>query len=276
MFAKPKGTNSTGNAEPKPITEVRTAKRITVFKSVIFSIMCLLMFVPFIGKLGAAKLGALYIFGDDGKKSGRTSGNVYMRNGRSRAMAFFAPVRNAYTLFIRSTFSSLSIAWRGLSDIEITSWNSFFYFTVDRFARPIKVFGKMAYIGLNTNILNVGGTVITTPPVGATAPHDTPISTISITTTQVKIDYVTNPQGSNTLVSCTSGLSAGVRKPQKSLFRNVTIVDSSVGVTVDIIAAYTAKFGIPIVGTRIFIEMKVVDISTGLVSQLSGANIVVS
>lgn len=231
--------------------------------------------LPFVGKAAATKLSVLYIFGNDGKFSGRTSGDVYMRNGRKRAMAFFAPVRNAATLFVRSNFSTFSSGWNSLTNPQRLVWLSFKYYNVDVFARSFVVTGKQAYIGINSNMLNTQQTPLVDAPLGKVPPPATVVGILSATVGTLSQAYTLNPDGKKAIVWATGGLSAGTYKPDKNKFRIIGVVDTSAAGPADLFTAYVAKFGTPVVGTKIFVSFQCIGFTTGLPSQQSGSQTVV-
>lgn len=224
----------------------------------------------FLLKIGASKLSALYLLGDNGLKSGRTSANVYLRNGRIRQFRVPRLVRNAYTSSVRATFALFSGNFRGLTPDEIAAWNSYEGTASDRFGRAIKVTGKQAYIRLNALLASVGTGPLVIPPTGAASPAPTlnPIMTTN-TITAVRFDYSTNADGAVTQLWATRPLSAGVSRPGQSQFVLLGTVDTSTGSPINFSAAYILRFGAPIVGSQIFIQLKVVNPATGLASAIS-------
>ena len=268
-FAKGTKSNSNGNV-CKPITEVHSGAK-KYFKIALGLFLFAALFIPFVGKAIGLKMSALYMFSNDGKVSGRTGGDVKMRNGRSRAMAFPALVRNIYTSTARGFFSTFSSSWRTLNDAERTTWLNFSYSTTDRFARPITIRGKSAYVGINTNLSNVGGTPIALAPTGATPPSSTIITELAtdVSLTQMNIVYAVNATGGKTLVYATTSLSPSINRPSQSAYRLIGVVNTSAASPADIWAAYVAKFGVPAVGARVFLQLRSIDVSTGLASAIT-------
>ena len=253
-----------------PISQIRNGgKKVLAVLGVIAFIA--LMFVPMLGKAIGVKLGALYLFGDNGKKSGRTGGNVYQRNGRVREFKVPALVRNTYTSFVRSVFATYSSAFRALTPEQILEWNSYVGTSSDRFGRMIEVKGKQAFIRLNGNLANSNQSSITDPPVSGIPPLATLLAppTIAVGAAQFDLPYTVNPTGAFTEIFATACLSAGVSRPASSKFRMITVVDTTVASPADLYAAYVAKFGIPVAGSNIFVRAKVIGDSSGLASAIT-------
>jgi hypothetical protein len=252
-----------------------TPKRpwLAILGVLIFGLASITTLHLFAASAAAGSFAALYLFSNDGKVSGRMSGDVKMRNGRSRAMAFPALVRNAYTTAIRSSFAAFSTAFRGLSASEIDQWNNFSYKHSDRFANTIDVKGKMAYIGVNQNLTDIGQPSITAPlafvgtfDVALTAPVTA--TSAGVVTVPSSIYNAANKY----LVFATKSLSAGVRRPSKSAFRVIGVDPTITLGVMDLSAMYNAKFGAPIAGGQIFVLVVAVDKTTG--EKSVGSNIV--
>ncbi len=262
-----KGSNSGNVSKPVKPEIRRPAKR---YITAILGIVALLGLFLF-PKIAAAKYAGLYILGDNGKKSGRESGSVAMRNGRNRQMAFFATTLNAFTSAAKAVFSAFNSAWRGLAESERLTWLGYETFTSDRFARPVKVSGKTAFVQLNVNIANSGGSIIAVAPSKSIpAPVYTALTSLTATasTGAISIAYVMNAAGTTTFIWATKPLSAGVSKPSKSAFRLVSIGDTSAASPLSFGADYSGRFGniTGNAGDKIFIRTVVVDNATGLTS----------
>ena len=266
-----KGTKSSSNGNVcKPITEVHSGAK-KYLKIALGLFLFAALFIPFVGKAIGLKMSALYMFSNDGKVSGRTGGDVKMRNGRSRSMAFPALVRNIYTSTARGFFATFSSSWRNLTDAERTTWLNWSYSTVDRFARPIAIKGKSAYVGINTNLSNVAGTPIALAPTGATPPSATIITELAtdISLAQMNLVYPTNVSGGTTLVYATTSLSQSISRPSQSAFRLIGVIDTSAASPVNLWTAYTQKFGTPTNHNRVFVQLKSIDNGTGLPSAIT-------
>ena len=253
-----------------PISQIRNGgKKVLMFLGIVAVIA--LMFVPIVGKAIGAKLGALYLFGDNGKKSGRTGGNVYQRNGRVREFKVPALVRNTYTSFVRSVFATYSSAFRALHPEQIIEWNNYKGYSSDRFGRMVEIKGKQAFIRLNGNLANSTQSPINDPPVSGIPPLATLLAppTIKVSGSVFDLPFTPNPTGVFTEIFATASLSAGVSRPANSKFRMITVIDTSGVSPADLWAAYVAKFGVPTVGANIFVRAKVIGDSTGLASAIT-------
>lgn len=219
----------------------------------------------------SAKVAMLVIAADDKKFSGRADGNVYMRNGRIRKMAFFGKVLNAFTSAAKAVFANYNSQWRNLTQLQMKTWLNYETFVSDRFANQVKVTGKTAYVQLNVNIANSGGTEIdVAPPKSATPPTYIALTSLAADASAgtVNIAYVINAGAPTAFIYATKPLSAGVFKPSASAFRLVSIGDFTAASPLLFGTDYVARFGAITneTGSKIFVRVVNVDNATGLTS----------
>ncbi len=236
-----------------------------------FVAICGLVAMLLFPKATAAKTAMLYIMGDNGKKSGRASGNVYSRNGRIRGMAFFARTLNQFTSAAKAVFSFFNSNYKALTEDQRKTWVGYVKFVSNRFAESVKVAGKTAYTQLNANIANSGGTAIDVAPSDlASAPVYVNLTgvTSSAAAGTVSIAYVLEPTATNAFIYATKPLSPGIEKPSKSAFRLVSLGDFSAASPLAFGADYVNRFGLITskAGSKIFIRVVNVDNTTGLTS----------
>lgn len=222
----------------------------------------------------------LYLKADNGKLSGRADGNVYMRNGRVRGFTVPALVRNAFTSIARTNLASMSSAWNALTEVQRLTWlNANGIFRSDRFGNPVEIKGKELFVLCNTNLLNVGSPtltdfpVISIPPVGLTSLS----GAASVGGGTNVVVFTATPISANEklLVFATAPQRAGVSRPSQSAYRLIQATAISAASPINIFANYNAKYGVPTVGTKIFIRVVSVAIGSGLTSAKTDANYVV-
>ena len=225
------------------------------------------------------KWGALVVDGRNkigGQVASRNRSGAYMRNK-------VTPVNPSTTAQIvaRTILSSNSQAWRSLTDAQREQWNSAVsdYQKTDIFGDIVRPSGFNLSVRLNSNLANVGASVISTPlsPVGvnvftslslaAAAGAGSLVATVSPETLDAD-EYV--------IASATAPQSAG-KSFVKSEYRQIEIIQAVVGGSIDLAASYIAKFGsIGAAGQKVFVQFKHVHITTGQTSQPQEAVAVVS
>ena len=211
-----------------------------------------------------AKFGAIVV---DGR--GKLGGHVASRN---RAGAYFrtkvTPVNpdTSFQQAVRSLLTSLSQSWRDLTNDERSAWNA----SVSDFAKT-DVFGDIRnptgfnlYIRLNANIDTVGGSTIDIPPLpGAVTATEATAAVFNLTGNISTIAFTpTVPAGEAVIVRATPGLSPGISFV-KSEYRIIEILAAAATSPADIDASYIAKFGAPVEGSKIFVTLETVNITTG-------------
>lgn len=221
-------------------------------------------------KLYNAIIFMLYSIANNGKLSGRADGNVYMRNGRVRSMKVPRLVRNTYTQSARGLFANFSSAWRSLSADDQLTWLNYETFRYDRFANAINVRGNQAFIATNVNLSNIGEATLTRAPKPDSS-EAVQLVSLSATTSSLDLYFIPVLIGTS-LIYATTGLSAGINRPSQSAFRLIGIADLTTASPADIFSIYTAKFGNPIVGTKIFLQVINVGTTSGQASAITAVN----
>lgn len=216
----------------------------------------------------------LYLFANNGKLSGRMGGDVKMRNGRSRGFTVPSLVRNAYTSSARSLFAGLSSSFRSLTPDQIAGWNAAAGFSfVDRFAQSHVLKGKQLYISLNSNLSNTLNAMIADAPVpsGILPLPDQTLAATTIVTDSIQLgsSLLLVPAGTSLLISATALQSPGVSRPSQSAFRLIATIAGGSSIPIELIAAYSTKFGGITSGAKLFVQCVSVNNTTGEASAIT-------
>lgn len=187
----------------------------------------------------------------DGLTSSRNRFGQYVR---TRAI----PVqpRTTAQLNQRARMATNAAAWRGLSDAQRAGWLSLglMMARTDALGQVYTLNGFGAYCSVNNNNLDAGDSAVSDAP-ALTTPGDILTATITLTAAAFSVAYTATP------------LSAGVRlfifcSPQRSEgrsfeadYRLIAVTAAAAASPANILAAYTAKFGVPVVGNRIFTSL---------------------
>lgn len=179
------------------------------------------------------------------------SRNRFGQYFRSRA----TPVqpRTVAQLNQRARMSTNAAGWRGLTDAQRAGWTDLglSISRTDSLGSSYTLNGFMAYCSVNNNKLDAGDAVVPNAP-SIVTPPDLTTATITLTAAAFSIAYTATP------------LAAGVRlfvwvSPQRSAgvnfngdYRLLTVTAAAAASPAAIITAYTAKFGVPVVGNKIF------------------------
>lgn len=188
--------------------------------------------------------------------------------------------RTARQVAQRSALTTYARGWDALTATEIAAWNAFAVANPvkDVFGQSIKLTGMQMYVRLNVAISNVGGTAITTPPADLSVTNLTSV-TASATgggTPAFSITAASPALGTNEVANiyATANLKAG-RSNIQTFLRNILFNQSLASLPLDLLAAYSAKFGDPVTGSIIGLAVQITDSVTGAQSlKLSQALVV--
>lgn len=183
------------------------------------------------------------------------SRNRFGQYKRTRA----SPVqpRTVAQLNQRARMTTNAAAWRALTDAQRAGWLSLgaAISRTDSLGQTYTLNGFMAYTSVNNNKLDAGDAAVSDAPAIVT-PADLTTATITLTAAAFSVAYTATP------------LAAGVRlfiwvSPQRSRgvsfngdYRLLTVTAAAAASPANILAAYTAKFGVPIVNNRIFLSLE--------------------
>lgn len=207
---------------------------------------------------------------------GKVGGSVI---SKSRSGAYVrnkvTPVnrRTAFQSSVRAVLAFFASGFRALTAIQIKAWNEAAnsgFTTTNIFGDTIKKSGLQLYVALNQVLDIIGGTALTTPPTAGSvlgAVELSPSSDVSSTNMFANgtgIDSTTVvPTGMSWIISATPPVSRGVSFV-KSQFRVLTVLaaaaDSS---TTNLWTLYSARFGTPVAGQKIFIQIQGANFTTG-------------
>jgi hypothetical protein len=179
----------------------------------------------------------------------------------------------------RQRLASLASSWRGLTDAQRASWNaaSASFPTQDNLGQTIFLTGEQLYIRCNANLLLIGQAQITSAPtptsfavlaLGAIS-FDASSGTATVAFTPTPV-----PAGYTLVIRATAPVSAGKSFVSQSEFKFIQVVAAAGASPANIAAAYIALFGAitGATGQRVFIELFLVQDSSGLAGQVVRGN----
>lgn len=166
----------------------------------------------------------------------------------------------------RNRLSTQSQAWRGLTETQRQSWidGAANFPTTDIFGNTKILSGQALYVRLNANLALIGEAAIDDCPnpvaipafeLSTVAADDSANTVILTGTTPVPADFALVVMGTPNI---TPGISF-----VKNRFRFVDAIAAAATSPYDISAAYTALFGDPVTGQKIFIKAFLISTITG-------------
>jgi len=194
----------------------------------------------------------------DRPQSGSQAGTTASRNRfgqyfRSRS----TPVqpRTSAVLAQRARMAANAQAWRTATDAQRAGWASLGENIVrsDALGQTYKLNGFAAFCSVNNNRLAAGDARVLDAPAIA-SPGTLSTLTITLTNAAFSLAYTATPLGTGVrlFVYVSPQRSAGV-KFNPSYFL-LTVTAAAAASPDNILAAYTAKYGVPVTGTKIWVS----------------------
>jgi hypothetical protein len=190
-----------------------------------------------------------------GSYQGLTSSrNRYGQYVRTRATPVNPNTSNQGT--VRSRLASNAAAWRGLTDAQRAGWESLGsqMTRTDALGQSYALNGFGAFVSVNNNLLAAGEATVAAAPALVT-PDGLETSTITSTGGTLAIAYTATPlsTGVKLLVYASPQRTAG--RNYESDLRLIFTSAAAAASPANVLASYTARFGAPVVGNRIFFAL---------------------
>lgn len=192
--------------------------------------------------------------------SGSENGTTWSRNRNgqyTRRRAVSVQPRTPAQLNQRARMSTNAAAWRALTDAQRAGWKSLGLQITrsDALGQQYDLSGFQAYCSVNNNKLDAGDSAVSDAPVIVTPP-DLLTATITLTAVAFSVAYTATPlaAGVRLFIRCSPQRSAG--RTFNGDVRQIAVTAAAAASPANILAAYTAKFGVPVVGNRIFLSLQ--------------------
>jgi hypothetical protein len=157
---------------------------------------------------------------------------------------------------VREKFGRMSALWRTLTEKQRAAWRSFAlnHNSRARLGKSGLLTGLQLFVKINNNLAFLGLPPVLDPPPFPEFVDD-PVGDLTITNCvgviALKLAILSAPPA-YLLVSATAPGSVGASFPGRFVF--IGLLPESVGGISDITELYVAKYGIPPVGTRVFVQ----------------------
>ena len=157
---------------------------------------------------------------------------------------------------IRSNLAAQAQAYDALTEAQQNAWIAAAALeqTKGSLGQSGPMTGLQLFTKINCSLLAIGGDVVTAPPAKPTIAI-LPISSLDITNTAgtiaLNLDTTSSPPD-GTMLWGAPPVASGVRRTPGVVFLGV--LGSPVSNKINITTAYTARFGVPAVGQRVFVQ----------------------
>ena len=196
-----------------------------------------------------------------------SAGNMTASRNRSgqyyRQRSLPTQPRTASQMAARSRLTTLSAAWRGLTDAQRASWAGFAnsFSVVNNLGQTIQLTGHQCFVKVNTtNVMNGDATVLVPPSLPSFAASTITSVDSTAGTQMIELNGAAPTGGTKLQIFASPQLSPGVSYNGRYAFIGLsgTFAASKYAFT----TAYAAKYGTLIAGKKIFV--KVVQSAAGM------------
>lgn len=191
-----------------------------------------------------------------GSYAGKTaSRNRFGQYLRTRAM----PVqpRSVFQLDQRARMTTNAAGWRGITDGQRAGWTSLGgdISRTNALGSSYTFNGFMAYCSVNNNKLDAGDAAVADAPAIVT-PGDLISATITLTNAAFSIAYTATPLAASTRLFIFVSPQQSAGRQFNGDYRLLTVTAAAAASPAVVLTAYTARFGVPVTGNRIFISLQ--------------------
>jgi len=195
----------------------------------------------------------------DVPRSGSYAGLTSSRNRNGQYVRTRATPVNPRTtaqVAARTRQTVSSAGWRALTSAQRAGWASLgeSMTRTDALGQAYSLTGFQAYCSVN-NVLSVcGSSLVSDAPLLAT-PAGLLTMTLTLTSAAFSVAYTATPlaTGVKAIIRVSPQRSAG--RSFEADFRVLTVTASAAASPANILSAYTAKFGVPVTGNKIFVSV---------------------
>lgn len=193
-------------------------------------------------------------------RSGSEGGSTASRNRFGQYMRRRAvPVqpRTPAQLNQRARMVTNSVAWRALSDAQRGGWLSLglMMTRTDSLGQTYDLNGFLAYCSVNNNNLDAGNSAVSDAPALVT-PADLLTATVTLTAASFSIAYTATPLATGVRLFIRASPQATAGRKFNADYRLIAVTAAAAASPHNLLAAYTARFGVPVVGNRIFLQLQ--------------------
>lgn len=194
----------------------------------------------------------------DVPQSGSVAGVTSSRNRfgqyrRTRAI----PVnpRSSAQGAVRSRMSANASNWRTLTGAQRAGFTDLGTSMVrsDSLGQSYSLTGFQAFCSVNNVLDGSGGAPVTDAP-ALTTPAGLLTGTLTVTAIAMSFAFTATPLGAGAKLAVFASPQRSAGRQFEGDFRQILVSAAAAASPVNILAAYTAKFGIPVLGNRIFIS----------------------
>jgi len=199
--------------------------------------------------------------------SGRNGAAKHNQNNTAGRFKKPSNPRSSAQSTVRANFTTNTKSWASLTDAQRLAFTSLGsqVKNVDRLGNKHVVKGKQMFSRINNNLLQAGASALTTAPADQTVTAPTAGSFATNSSSVQTLTFAATPVPANTayIFMATKPLSAGYSIAPKSAYRVVKVIPAATATGYNSFANYTAIFGTPVTGKKIFGKIIAVNLLNG-------------
>ena len=199
--------------------------------------------------------------------SGRNGAGKFNQNNSAGRFKRPANPRSTNQSKVRATFTTNTKAWAALTDAQRLAFIQLGTGIKqnDRVGVKHVVKGKQMYSRINNNLIASGTAAISAAPADQNVTAPTAASFNTNTSAVQTITFAATPVPANTayILRLTKPLSAGYSIAPKGAFRTVAYLAAATATGFNSFAAYSAIFGAPVTGKKIFGQLIAINLLNG-------------
>lgn len=157
---------------------------------------------------------------------------------------------------VRARMAANAAAWRGLTDAQRAGWTALGSQMVrtDSLGQSYTLNGFGAYCSVNNVKALCGDALVSDAPLIVT-PSTILTATITLTAASFSVAYTPTPMPANTRLAIYASPQRSAGRNFEGDFRFVAVTAAAAASPHNLLAAYTAKFGVPVVGNKVFLSL---------------------
>lgn len=154
---------------------------------------------------------------------------------------------------VRARMSANSSAWRGLTSAQRAGWASLGEAMTrsDSLGSSYTLNGFLCYCSVNNNNVAAGNAIVADAP-ALTTPATILTAVITLTAAALSVAYTVTPLAAGARLFSFVSPQGSAGRSFNSDYRLLAVSAAAAASPANLFAAYSAKFGVPVVGNRIF------------------------
>lgn len=199
----------------------------------------------------------------DVPSSGSYREKTYARNRFGQYVRNRATPVNPSSTFqgaVRSRLAAQASAWRDLTDLQRAGWEALgnLISRTDALGQSYTLNGFMAYVMVNNNNAAAGNAVVTSAP--AILTPDAPVlGAVTLTAAAFTIAYTPTPAAAGQRIFTFASPQRSAGRSFEADRRLIAVSAAAAASPVNCFSAYEARFGVPVVGMKVFFGIALYD-----------------